>query len=245
MLRKEAEMFDHLAHDVGDFNPFGPRAWANLRKRFVSALASARPVELLDVGCGTGQSRQIYRDSCSHYVGLDISRESLLRARTLFPTDTWVLGDAMHMPFESACFDAVAFSSVLHHIPDRHAALREAKRVLRPGGLVYAYDPNLWHPALALFRHPKSPLYDPRGVSPFERPLFPSELRASLVGAGFQNVRTRCQADLPYRKVDVPWINRLLAIYNAGDWAVEVIGLGRIIGSFAISTARSPRTSAS
>lgn len=233
-------MFNTLTREVGDFNPFGARAWANLRACFLNSLGGQRAASLLDIGCGTGQSRQIYRDACDRFAGLDLAQSSLLRARALFPSDEWVLGDAMRLPFPDMQWDAVAFSSVLHHIPDRLAALREAYRVLRPGGMVFAYDPNLLHPAMAIFRHPGSPLYDPRGVSPFERPLLPSRLRREVHDAGFVGVTTRCQADLPYRKVDVPWINRCLAVYNAADYLLEKMRLGRVLGSFIITTARRP-----
>ncbi|MFN7938372.1 MAG: class I SAM-dependent methyltransferase [Bryobacteraceae bacterium] len=52
--------------------------------------------------------------------------------------------DASTLPFENACFDAVFFFGVLHHIPEeqRPAVLREALRVSKPGGAVVFFEPR-------------------------------------------------------------------------------------------------------
>ena len=47
---------------------------------------------------------------------------------------TVIEGDAERLPFEDASFDRVSSNGVLHHTPDMSAALREIRRVLRPGG---------------------------------------------------------------------------------------------------------------
>jgi hypothetical protein len=52
--------------------------------------------------------------------------------------------------------------------------------------------------------------------------------------------RVRCQANLPYRAVAPRFFNACLGLYNAGDWVMEKIGLGRYLGSFIVTTARTP-----
>ena len=197
-----------------------------------------RAARLLDVGCGTARSREVYDERVEWYVGLDLSLGALLRARQRASTLT--RGDATRLPFADGSFDVVAFSSVLHHLPDRPAALREARRVLRPGGWVFAFDPNLLHPAMALFRHPASPLYSSAGVSPDERPLLPRRLRDEFRAAGFALVAQRCQSDIPYRAVAPRLLHALLALYNRLDWLWEKSGAGRFFGTFVVTWARNP-----
>jgi SAM-dependent methyltransferase len=171
----------------------------------------------------------------SRYVGIDLSAESIEMARRRFPGAEWLVGDACHLEFPDASFDVVAFSSVLHHIPDFPRALAEAHRVLRPGGKVFAFDPNLLNPFMALLRWPKSPLYSSNGVSPNESPLLPRVLRQGFEQTGLVKLRQRCQSDIPYRAVAPKWANRCLAAFNLVDRCWEHSGLGRWMGTFVIT----------
>lgn len=234
----EAQYFDTLVTTEGDFNPFADAGWDVLRQRFIEFVQPRRGLAVLDVGCGTGESRRLYIAHAARYVGIDLASQALDIARRKFPSDTWSCCDARQLPFEDASFDVVAFSSVLHHIPDFPTALREALRVLRPGGSVFAFDPNLLHPAMALFRYPKSPLYTQKGVSPNEAPLLPVRLREAFAAAGFQDIQQRAQSDLPYRQVAPRLLNACLRAYNLADHWFERIGLGRWFGTFVVTAGR-------
>lgn len=197
-------------------------------------------MQLLDVGCGTGMSRQLYEGRCRRYVGIDLSRTALHAAQHRFGRASWLQADACTLPFAPSTFDVVAFSSVLHHIPDFERALHEAVRVLRPGGWVFAFDPNALHPAMALFRHTRSPLYLKQGVSPNECPLLPGRLRQAFTNSGLIDIRQRCQSDIPYREVAPRLLNACLSLYNAADWCWERIGLGRRFGTFVLTAGSKP-----
>jgi ubiquinone/menaquinone biosynthesis C-methylase UbiE len=235
---RERTFFDQYVADHGDFNPFTARGWETLARRF-REMAAPRPTDrLLDIGCGTGHSRAIYAGAVKSYLGVDLSPASVATARAAYPEDEWQVADACALPFPDGSFDVVAFSSVLHHIPDFTRAVREAYRVLRPGGVVFAFDPNLLHPAMALFRHPASPGYIAEGVSPNERPLLPTVLATAFRRAGFRRVRQRAQSDIPYRAVAPRRLNAALSAYNVCDWAWERAGLGRWFGTFVITCGR-------
>lgn len=242
--RVEAEYFDRLIRGQGEFDPFAPRGWRTLAERFAQMVPNQSARWLLDVGCGTGQSRGVYADRAARYCGIDLSFEALSRARGKSPSARWSQADAGRLPFADGAFDVVAFSSVLHHIPDFGPALAEARRVLAPGGSVFAFDPNLRHPAMALFRSPRSPLYLSEGVSPNEAPLAPARLRRAFEAAGFVRIRQRCQSGIPYREVAPRLLNACLALYNAADWAFEKVGLGRIFGTFVLTAGEKPAASA-
>jgi SAM-dependent methyltransferase len=235
---RERTFFDQYVADHGDFNPFAPRGWQTLARRF-REMAAPRPTDrLLDIGCGTGHSRAVYAGAVGRYLGVDLSPASIAAARLAHPEDEWHVADACALPFAEQSFDVVAFSSVLHHIPDFPRAVREAHRVLRPGGVTFAFDPNLLHPAMALFRHPASPGYIAEGVSPNERPLLPSDLATAFRRAGFARVRQRAQSDIPYRAVAPRRLNAALSAYNLADWVWERLGLGLVFGTFILTCGR-------
>jgi ubiquinone/menaquinone biosynthesis C-methylase UbiE len=240
-LDSEREFFDRYVADHGAFNPFQTRGWETLARRFREMAAPAPTDRLLDIGCGTGLSRSVYAGAVGSYLGVDLSPAAIEAARSEYPNDEWQVADACRLPFEDESFDVVAFSSVLHHIPDFPRAVGEARRVLRPGGAAYAFDPNLLHPAMALFRHPNSPAYIADGVSPNERPLLPTVLATAFRRAGFRRVRQRGQSDIPYRYVAPKLLNAALTAYNVCDWAWEHVGLGRWFGTFVITCGRKPQ----
>ena len=105
-------------------------------KRFLS-LTEPLP-SALDVGCGTGLSTIALKEIARKIAGVDASAEML----TLAPKEhgVWFLvARAEQLPFSDGGFDLVTLSQVFHWL-ERDKFLTEAKRVLRPGGWLVAYD---------------------------------------------------------------------------------------------------------
>jgi SAM-dependent methyltransferase len=93
--------------------------------------------KLLDVGCGTGWLAEHFVD----YTGLDPSPDAVAAARA--KGRTIVQGSASDpLPFEDEAFDGLVLKDVLEHVADPVAVVSEARRVLRPGGLVFASSPD-------------------------------------------------------------------------------------------------------
>lgn len=237
IANSEQQFFDSLVHEQGSFNPFSDAGWRTIERRFVEFVAPQSGERLLDIGCGTGESRKLYVDHVGSYTGIDLSAASVEFARQRFPESQWQTANACELPFDDGSFDVVTFSSVLHHIDNYELALREARRVLTPGGRVFAFDPNVLHPAMALFRKPESPLYLSAGVSPNERPLLPGDLRARFQAAGLASIRQRAQSNIAYRHVAPRLMNSALSLYNLADRMWEACGLGRWLGTFVITAA--------
>jgi len=97
---------------------------------------------ILDIGGGSGYyASQIVRTAPVTVVGLDIS-SSMIEQRQADPLLTEnVVGDMEDLPFEDGSFDAAMFVGCLHHVPDPLPALREAHRVVRQGGRLFAAEP--------------------------------------------------------------------------------------------------------
>ncbi|MBG0565283.1 demethylmenaquinone methyltransferase [Actinoplanes sp. NEAU-A11] len=146
-----AEMFDGVAERYDLTNTlisFGQdRGW----RRATRAALGLRPGErVLDVGAGTGVSTQELGRSGAFAVGADLSVGMLRAGRRVRPDAPLLAGDALHLPFADATFDAVTISFALRNVVDTTAALRELGRVVRPGGRLVVCEFS--HPTNAAFR---------------------------------------------------------------------------------------------
>ena len=102
-------------------------------------------MRILDLGCGPG--------SISVGLGDDVIGVDLEPGPASIPL---AQGDATRLPFRDASFDAVFSCAVMQHLPDPLTALKEARRVCRPGAVIGLADAD-WGGALV---HPPDPLIE-------------------------------------------------------------------------------------
>ena len=116
-----------------------------MRDAYLSRLALPKGARILEAGCGTGA---VARDLAGRFMpcdvtGLDPSPVFLAKARELAAAVSnlrFDQGDARELPYDTGSLDAVVFHTCLCHIPESAKALRQAFRVLRPGGHLAVFD---------------------------------------------------------------------------------------------------------
>jgi demethylmenaquinone methyltransferase/2-methoxy-6-polyprenyl-1,4-benzoquinol methylase len=164
--RAVATMFDGVAerYDVtNDVLSLGrTRAW---RKALVRAIGPREGERLLDLAAGTGTSSAPLAAAGASVVACDFSLGMLQVGRrrqteraAAHPYSrpdgvAFVAGDALHLPFADASFDAATISFGLRNVVDVPGALLEMRRVLRPGGrlVICEFSTPTWKPFRAVY----------------------------------------------------------------------------------------------
>jgi demethylmenaquinone methyltransferase / 2-methoxy-6-polyprenyl-1,4-benzoquinol methylase len=127
-------MFDRIA-PVYDLMNRVMTAGLDQRWRRLTAEVAVRPGDhVLDACCGTGDLAIACAGVGGHVTGLDFSERMLERARRKGPKLEWVRGDVLALPFADGSFDAATVGFGVRNVEDVGRALRELRRVLRPGG---------------------------------------------------------------------------------------------------------------
>lgn len=97
--------------------------------------------QLLDVGCAIGKALESFRELGWNVAGVEISPYAASIARVRLGCDILV-GEFEDVTLEDDRFDVVRFSHSLEHLPSPRKALAKARRLLRPGGLLWIEVPN-------------------------------------------------------------------------------------------------------
>lgn len=198
-------MFDRVAPRYDLLNrllSMGIDKW--WRKQTVASMKIAPGERVLDLCTGTCDLvLDTMKYKPSHVMGLDLSREMLIRG------DGKVSGlpvflmqaDAAHLPFDDGSFDRACVGFGIRNVEQMDAALKEVARVLRPGGrfavLEFTIPPNpvLRYIYAVYFRYilpkvggwisgdPEAYLYLPESVASFPNP---PQFRDRLMAAGFE-----------------------------------------------------------
>jgi SAM-dependent methyltransferase len=148
---------------------------------------TAPALDVLEVGCGTGHWLGILRARGHHVSGLDFSAQMLAQAQTSLPGAGLIRGRAEHLPFPAESFDRLFCINAIHHFEDKPGFLREARRILRPGGKVLSVgiDPHRREGQWYIYDYFKESLAIDQARYPDS-----SVLQAWMSAAGFENCAT-------------------------------------------------------
>lgn len=141
------DLANHLLSGGADF-------W--WRQRLVRAVHDAHPGDILDLATGSGDVAFALADGLPAPVrvtGMDFCQPMLDEAvkkrgqRPRWSGIEFKQGDGMALPLPDRSFDAITLSFGLRNMADRHKALTEMRRVLRPGGRLFVLEfsqPSIW-----------------------------------------------------------------------------------------------------
>lgn len=108
-----------------------------LRQQFALEMLEAvipRSSKILDAGCGSGEIAAKLMERGYDVWGIDLTEPMIRRARKLCGSDQFQVGDIENIPFPDNTFDAAVSLGVIQYLPSEEQALREMRRVLKPGG---------------------------------------------------------------------------------------------------------------
>jgi SAM-dependent methyltransferase len=199
----------------GDYESYVGRWSRRVAEVFVDWLGAPAGRSWVDVGCGTGALSACIagRAAPASVVAIDSSPEFVAHAAETLddPRVVLLVGDAAALPLVGAHVDIVVSGLVLNFLPDPDAAVRELRRVTRPGGTVAAYVWDyadgmqviraFWDAAIELA--PAAAALDEAVRFPL---CHPERLRELFAGADLQDVRTHTiDVEATFRDFDDYW----------------------------------------
>jgi SAM-dependent methyltransferase len=113
-----------------------------LLKKYLYTFETRRRI-LLDYGCGNGVQTRLAAELFRHAIGVDVVDYGWAPSRDVIFLH---MPDAAHVPVASDCADTITAWCVLEHVRREREAMREIKRLLRPGGELFVTVPNRWWP---------------------------------------------------------------------------------------------------
>ena len=118
----------------------------NFSQRFYNVLLSCLDVKpadtVIDVGCGTGYllRRMAEQQEIIGY-GIDLEPKMIDEAKQKCPEMNIQVSPSENTPFGSDTFDAMTACMAYHHFSDKEGFIKEAARIIKPGGGLYIADP--------------------------------------------------------------------------------------------------------
>src|SRR4030066_1624453 len=135
LLKKTKQDYNLIAEDFSN-----RRRMIWLEMQFLLDKYSLSGEKVLDLGCGSGRYFEYFKGKNVSYFGIDNSEKLIEIAKSKYPQVNFQVADCLSLPFSDNFFDKIFSIAVLHQIPSKDLRvqfLKEAKRVLKPGGSLF------------------------------------------------------------------------------------------------------------
>ncbi|WP_424211067.1 methyltransferase domain-containing protein [Streptomyces sp. BI20] len=213
--------------------------WRTAENSAAYLLPDLRPgARVLDVGCGPGTITADFAHLVGpegSVVGVDASAEVVEKARAAAAergarNAEFATGDVYALDFPDDSFDVVHAHQVLQHLSDPVAALREMRRVTRPGGVVAARDADYaamtWYPAVPDLDHWLK-VYESVARANGGEPDAGRRVTAWAREAGFTDIRSTATSWCFARPDEIAWWSGLWADRTTqSDYAAKAVATG-------------------
>ncbi len=165
----------------------------NLCLEYVEFLKDAPLGPILEIGSGTGfYTRHLaFSFTNREYLATDISEEMLSIAKSSCSKIenkhiTWQVENCLDSSFKNNSISIITGHGILHHLPVENS-IKEMERILKPGGRIAFYEPNILNPYVWMIK--TIPKMRPKGDTPDETALNPFRVKKILKKYGFKNIK--------------------------------------------------------
>lgn len=112
--------------------------------RYYLAMDFVKAKKVLDVASGEGYGAALMAKSAGQVTGVDIDPEAIAHANRKYANDQlrFETGDIYSLPLNNDEFDVITSFETIEHVGDHQKAMKELKRVLRPGGMLIISTPD-------------------------------------------------------------------------------------------------------
>jgi SAM-dependent methyltransferase len=176
-------------------------------------------MSLLDIGCGVGLIHRHLASSLRTITGVDVAGEALAAARANNPSVRYDHYDGGRLPCADHAFDVAIAICVMHHVPPDQWRnfVAEARRALRPGGVLMIFEHNPWNP---LTRWAVA-----RCAFDFDAVLLNAPKTTALLRQnGFERVEREFMFFTPFSTAPAQWVEQRLGWCPAG---AQYVAYGR------------------